>query len=162
MPFYPPKGLDEIIKTLNAEIVKIESRTLKGLIRAQIKIRRDMDMVSPKIPVDTGNLRSSYFTVTSDGDTPDGAAANFINKDGRAGVLSANHTAIINESLDNAKKKGYPYIIFGFTAFYSIYVHEMVGANFKRQGAGAKFLEAALKNNKDAILKIIGQEATIK
>jgi len=38
----------------------------------------------------------------------------------------------------------------------------MVGANFQRPGAGAKFFEAALKRNQGKILEIIRQEARIK
>jgi len=49
----------------------------------------------------------------------------------------------------------------GFTANYAWYVHENVGANFKRPGAGAKFFEAALKRNTDKILDIIKKEAKV-
>ena len=56
-------GLDKVIAKLNTEVSKIEGRTLKGLIRAAIIVRRDMDKVSPKIPVDTGNLRQSFFII---------------------------------------------------------------------------------------------------
>jgi hypothetical protein len=49
----------------------------------------------------------------------------------------------------------------GFTANYAWYVHENVGANFKRPEAGAKFFEAALKRNTDKILDIIKKEAKV-
>lgn len=48
-----------------------------------------------------------------------------------------------------------PIIVFGFNASYAWWVHENVGANFKRPGSGAKFLEAALKRNEKRILEII-------
>lgn len=49
-------------------------------------------------------------------------------------------------------------IRFGFTASYAWYVHENVGAEFQRPGAGAKFFEAALKRNTGDILDIIKRE----
>jgi len=56
-------GLDKVLRKLNKEIKAIEGRTMKGLIRAQIIIRRDMDKTPPKIPVGkTGDLRASYET----------------------------------------------------------------------------------------------------
>ena len=64
---YGLKGLERVIKNLNAEIARIEGATLAGLIRAQIEIRRSMEYEPPLIPVDMGNLRASYFTVTSKG-----------------------------------------------------------------------------------------------
>lgn len=51
-----------------------------------------------------------------------------------------------------------PAVQLGFSAYYAWYVHEMVGANFQRPGAGAKFLEASLKRNKAKILDIIASE----
>lgn len=50
----------------------------------------------------------------------------------------------------------------GFAAYYAWYVHEMVGANFKRPGAGAKFFEAALKRNYHKILKMVHKEARVR
>jgi len=51
-----------------------------------------------------------------------------------------------------------PVLVMGFTADYAWYVHEMVGAKFKRSGAGAKFLEAALNRNRQEVLKAIRDE----
>ena len=53
-------------------------------------------------------------------------------------------------------------IMFGFSANYAAAVHEMVGANFKRPGSGARFLEASLKRNVKSSLKIIRDNAKIK
>lgn len=55
-----------------------------------------------------------------------------------------------------------PAIRLGFTSYYAWFVHEMVGANFQRPGAGAKFFEAALKNNRDNILNAIRREAGLR
>lgn len=153
------KGFNEVQANLNKEILAIKNRTMKGLIRAQIIIRRDMELSAPKIPVDTGNLRSSYFTVTSTGRIEAGGAASFRGDD--AGKLAANHQAVINSNKSAAAQKKMPSLIMGFSAFYAWYVHEMVGAHFGREGAGAKFFESALKRNSSLILKVIAQEARI-
>ena len=50
----------------------------------------------------------------------------------------------------------------GFGANYAVFVHEAVDYNFKKAGSGAKFFEAALKRNKEAILKIIQENTLIK
>lgn len=115
-------GVDKVLRNLNREIKQIEGLTMKGLIQSAILIRRDMEQTSPKIPVDTGNLRASWFT-------------------------------------DSHYQGQNPVVRLGFSAYYAWKVHENVGANFKRPGAGAKFLEAALKRNKNQILKTIAREA---
>lgn len=53
------EGLDAVIANLNREVSKIKGRSLKGLIRAAIVVRRDMDKTPPLIPIDIGNLRGS-------------------------------------------------------------------------------------------------------
>ena len=56
------EGIKEVSNQLNKELDKITIRTSKGMLLAAILIRRDMDKTEPKIPVDTGNLRASWFT----------------------------------------------------------------------------------------------------
>lgn len=56
------KGVGVVMRNLNKEVNKIKGRSRKGLLQAAIYLRRRMDEVSPMIPVDTGNLRSSWFT----------------------------------------------------------------------------------------------------
>ena len=56
------KGLNTVLRNLNKEMKAINGRSMKGLIQAAIVIRRDMDYTSPMIPIDTGNLRASWFT----------------------------------------------------------------------------------------------------
>ena len=57
--------------------------------------------------------------------------------------------------------KGKPAVICGFGANYAVYVHENIGANFQRPGAGAMFFSAALNRNHKRILEIIREEAKI-
>lgn len=56
------EGIDKVLRNINKEFVRIKGRSLKGLIRAAAHVRRDMDHTPPLIPVDTGNLRASYYT----------------------------------------------------------------------------------------------------
>jgi len=137
-------GMNEVMRNLNAEIQAIKGRSANGLIQAGMLVRRDMEVTPPVIPVDTGNLRASWFT-----------------------------TLIRNLNLVG--------LTLGFSANYAVFVHENVGADFvtprwrydkkrkkrkywytPREGAGAKFFESALKNNKDNILKIIRDNAKIQ
>lgn len=56
------QGLENVVRNLNREIKAIEGRSMAGLIRAAILVRRDMDETPPLIPVDKGFLRGSWFT----------------------------------------------------------------------------------------------------
>lgn len=146
------EGMNIVLHNLNKEIVAIKGRSMSGLIKGAMVIRRDMDITEPLIPVDTGNLRSSWFTQPI-------------------------HIM--------AKLQSIPALLIGFTANYAVFVHEMVGANFKghpekvkytkkgkptsetkkffrRPGAGAKFFEASLDRNAKEVLRIVREEAKIR
>lgn len=125
-------GLEKVLNKLNKQIKKIEGRSIQGMVESTIIVSDDMDKIPPKIPVDTGNLRGSWFLISL--------------------MIS-----------------GMPVVIFGFSANYAFFVHEMVGAtktgeaiNWGRPGSGPKFLESSLKRNKNTILKRIQNKATIK
>lgn len=118
------RGFTEVKANLNREIQKIEKRTMYGMIKAVDFIHRKTETESPKVPVDTGNLRHSWFTST----------------------MKVEHKPVIK---------------FGFSANYALWVHEMVDANFHRNGSGAKFLEAHLMQNHNEVLRIIGENARI-
>ena len=153
-------GLDIILKKLNKEVNRIEKRSLRGLIRAAIVIRRSMDKRPPLIPVDLGNLRASFFTVTSNGSITSGKQPNFKGED--SDKLSSTHSATVSASTTAAKQvTNGPAVILGFTAYYAWFVHENLMAMFQRPMSGPKFFEAALKINKKEILEKIKQEAKV-
>lgn len=58
--------------------------------------------------------------------------------------------------------KNKPVVIAGFTANYAVFVHEMVGANFNRPGAGAKFYEASINRNHQKLLEILQERSKIQ
>jgi len=154
------QGFDQVMKNLNKEIEGIKNRSLKGLIRAAILVRRDMEHTSPKIPIDTGNLRASFYTVTSKGRITSGGTPAF--KGEQAKTLVANHPGEVNQARSLIAQEDRPAVALGFSAFYALFVHEMVGANFRRPGSGAKFFESALKRNHKKIVKTIREEVKLK
>ena len=61
------------------------------------------------------------------------------------------------------RKAGQSVIIFGYSANYALYVHEMIGPiNWSRSNSGAKWFEYAIKRNYDRILAMIAGRAKIK
>jgi hypothetical protein len=153
------RGMDTVLRNLNKEITAIEGRTLKGLIRAVILIRRQMEMVPPLTPVEFGNLRSSFFVVTTKG-AHEGSDAAFVGKG--AATMHGDHISTMAEAGQELDRSQGPSVAFGFSANYAVYVHENVGANFQRPGAGAKFLEAAIRTLVPQILQVIREEARIR
>ncbi len=64
-------SLQEVMKNLNKEIKGIEKRCMKGFLEGATIVRYDMDKTPPLIPINTGNLRQSWFTSpTYLGNTP--------------------------------------------------------------------------------------------
>lgn len=121
----PLKGLDTVMANLNEAIKDIENRSMKGLIEAAIIIRRDMDKTSPRIPVDTGNLRSSWFTTSF-----------YVGKDPALLIgFTANYALFVHEMIGDTNG--------GATI------------NWNRKGSGPKFLEASLKRNIKEVLEVI-------
>ena len=177
------KGMDKVLRNLNKEIKKIKKKSMTGLVKSAILIRRDMDKTSPLIPIDTGNLRASFFVVTNRGSIKRGASPDFKGDD--AAEMASQHSSIIAMAPSRINTIKGPAVTLGFTANYAWYVHEMVGANFdgpthrvkltkkgnvtaktkkylRRSGAETKFFEASLNRNKHKILEVIRKEAKIR
>jgi len=151
-------SLYNVLNNLNSEIRGIEKRTTKGFIRAAIVIHRAMETEEPKIPVDTANLRHSWFSITAHG-VQDGSNPAF--KGPNAGEMNKNHSATLAQLRAMVMGSQKPMMIMGFTASYAWFVHEMVDASFQRPGAGSKFLESALTRKKMEIVEVIRQEAHV-
>lgn len=121
------EGFENVMANLNREIARMGGpASMAGLIEGTIIIRRSMEMTPPLIPIDLGNLRSSWF--------------------------NTGYTTFAG-----------PVRVFGFSANYATFIHEdMKPKNFKRPGSGPKFLEAAIKNNKTAIVATIAKNVRTK
>jgi len=89
------KGMDVVMANLNKEIARIKIGSSAGLIEAAILIRQDMEKTPPKIPIDTGNLRASWFI------SPIREAMKF----GLMMGFSANYAMFVHEMVDKGSKK---------------------------------------------------------
>lgn len=155
------EGMEKVLRNLNREISKIEGRTLKGLIRSAILIRRDMEATPPLIPRDTGNLRASFYTITTK--PVEGQVKSTSFKKDKGGKLAQGHAEALQEAQGELANFGKnPAVAIGFSAYYAFKVHEDMMAHFKHPGSGPKFLESALKRNEKNILDIIAEEARIR
>ncbi len=152
-------GLETVLRNLNKEAAKIEGGTTKGLVRAGIVIIRDVEKTPPIVPVDLGNLRASRYVVVAQGGVELGASPGFQGED--AAKLGSGHGEATTSAQMASNASG-PMVTIGFSAFYAWFVHEKVGAKFKRPGAGPKFFESSFKNTMGKVLGIIASEARIK
>ena len=185
------KGLDKVLRNLNAMTGKIHGKTRKGMTIVTLKIRRDAQILTP---VDTGNLRASAYTIVGGGKkrvTPampkvNGAGSGIATKEVGLGRFktrdkSGARVAIEHQAVIDSKKKIRKniYGIVGFTAHYALAVHERVNAKGRRVRTGkkkvgnkrvtlknaqigqAKFLEESLLKNRKFILKTLKETAKI-
>ena len=178
-------GLQTVIAKLNSEKVVLHQKSLKGLIESAMLIRKATDKEMPKVPIDTGNLRASWFTVTAKTSSKGGT---FKGKDASEMKADNGQTKAIAKAAVSAIR--HPVLIMGFTANYAAAVHEGKVKNKKamdfggkpkkvkktksgkvtaetkkytrRSGAGAKFLEMALNQHYNEILGILAKNTYIK
>lgn len=162
-------GLTRILKNLYAEIEGIKGRTLTGMIQGVRFIHKDCDATMPLVPERTGNLKQSWFLVSSRGKILDGYGAHFRPEIDpgyptpsgakKAARMEADHFQMINVMADVAESMADegPTVIFGYTAFYAILVHEMYASaewrpEWTRPGSGPHWLDASVKRNKGVVL----------
>jgi hypothetical protein len=142
------EGFNEVMRNLNKEIMKIEGRTMQGLIGAAAYIRVDMDHTQPLIPIKTGVLRSSWFI------TPYKVTKKTIRL---TMGFSANYAVYVHEMVGKVGEGIESYLEAAsgdFSGFKTI--------NWSRPGSGPKFFEAAIKRNVNVILGIIKATVQIK
>jgi hypothetical protein len=163
------EGLKELMNNLNIEIGLIQGRSMKGLIQAAREIKKETLLGKPTTPKDVGNLRESWFIVTSksiiDGKSPS-FKDNPKRKKTTAASLQTSHSTALTESqtsLQGISTKNNPVLTLGYSAPYSGFVHEMVGVKeWTLEGSGAKWFQTAIANRSKTILKIIGDNVRIK
>jgi len=144
-------GMDIVMNNLKKQMEQYKIKGIAGMLRAVAYMREDMERTSPKIPVDTNNLRASWFVVSQRSDV--NSSPTF--KGDNAAELQALHSKTTAMARQIVKGHHTPLVVFGFSANYAWYVHEDVSKNYKRSGSGAKFLEATLNRNTDTMLKIM-------
>lgn len=164
-------GLREVVNNLNREIEQISGRSLRGMLKAVVLIRRETE-TGVRTPKDLGNLRHSFFTVTCRGSiqkgggihhTAEGNKGAFVGP--KAGELAAGHVNMLSESKLKVNElatvyRG-PFLIFGYSVNYAMYVHENIGAHFKARGSGPQWFQIAINKHRNNILTIIRNEAKI-
>lgn len=158
------KGLPTVLRNLSKQLDKIEGGSLEGLIKSAAYIKGSVDVFSPLIPVDTGNLRASWFVVTNKGSVVDGRNPLFVmgdKGDRDVGKLLSGHTSTVNFVSRKIQGKN-PTVGLGFSAYYAVHVHENFSDTFHRPDSGPLFLESAIKNSAKQILAIVRSEAKIR
>jgi len=133
----PVAGIETVAANINKELAKMVIRSVNGYRRVAVFLFREMNTTPPVIPVDTGNLRGSWFQ-------------EFVNdlKTGNPAMIfgfGANYALYVHERVGGAP-----------------WGNSTVGEiNWKRKGSGPKFFEAALKRNQKQILFLLQQEIKI-
>jgi hypothetical protein len=128
------KGLDGLMRNLGKELERNKLQSLNGFVRVGILINREVMTVSPTVPLDTGNLRGSWFTEFMTDLVTRNVGMRF--------GFSANYAFYVHERVEGAP-----------------WGEGVVGkVNWNEPGSGPKFLEAALKRNTDRILQIMAEE----
>lgn len=156
------KGTEKAINSLNKMIDKYKDRTIKGVSRAALLIRRASLELTPE---DTGNLKQSCFVVWSGGTIGAGKSPNFVTGGERGAtarevsVLYTEHSKALEAA--SALYEGKERILAGinYSAYYALFVHEIK----KKYKTGQwKFLETAVKQNRAEIIKIIAESVKSK
>ncbi len=148
-------GIENVVKSMNAEVEKMKSKSAEGLINAAIEIRHATEKESPVTPLDLGNLRASFHITTRRGREATGGTF----KGKEAGEMKGQHERITAQEAMIVGMAKYPTISLGYTANYATYVHEMpAGTKWSRPGSGHKWFERQLKRNHKKLLGIIRGE----
>lgn len=158
------ESLRKVMKQLTEAAATIKTTSVQGLIEAAILVRRDMEKTEPKTPIDTGNLRHSFFITTVLGTDGKG---NFRGES--SSEMKSNHEQVTGEANAIVKAHRYPTLIMGYSANYALWVHENITAQFSgrpkkphgRPGSGAKWFEYAIQRNSALMLKIMAKEMKI-
>jgi len=135
-------GVETVTANLRKEILQIKGRSMAGLIKSGIIIRRDMEKTQPLTPVDTGNLRASWVT----------GSFNTIKGPSHTIGYSANYALWVHENTGAqfsgrkpTKRKGKKSVFPG-----------------GRPGSGALWFQKAIERNYAKILQTIRDNAKVE
>lgn len=158
-------GVEKVMQALQKELKKIKGRNKRGMIKASFVI---LASAQKRCPVEFGNLKASGFLVWKGGEqnvtTPAWKTETPKGKLIEAGVLTGlthAHDEAVRLLRSMVKKETKDGVGIGFSAYYAFYVHEDVAAKHKA-GKQAKFLESAVRDNMDRVVRIIATEAKKK
>lgn len=161
-------GVEKALFRLNREINKVRFATHAGLIKAGLLLLRESQRL---VPVEYGNLRSSGFIafkktdfgeyglpVTFHGVSQKGdLVRKFVDVPERspneAARLSEQHNRVTASA---AKELEFFKVVVGYTAYYSVYVHELPYRH--APGKSWKFLSLAALKYRNEIVKVVKHE----
>lgn len=152
--------LDKALLELSEFVRQVTLKTKKGMIKAGLRIQRGAQRLCP---IDTGNLRSSAFTIWSGRGT---VRAEFQGKD--AGRMAVQHAVVVQSEQNQLSRSDLkPEVEVGFSAYYALFVHEDTEvSHMKKNEQGesvaigeAKFLAKAIVRNMANIQRDILEEA---
>lgn len=159
------KGIENVMKGLNKELKRMKGEiTSKGFIRVAMLIRNTTENRYPITPVDTGNLRASWFVAIKDNVGAFNAGQGFsTNRKKRKSKRDTQFQQLVVSTARAAVQANpNPVMIFGFAANYAAIVHENLAAkNWQRPNSGPKFLEIALRTNEKQILRLLADSIKI-
>lgn len=127
------KGLNKVLGNLNKEIGKIKDATDAGLLAGALHIQRD---AQKRVPIEYGNLRASAYTQPH----PDKAHVVQVG-------FGSSYAAAVHENMEQ-KWKGKPR-------------KSGLGSYWGPEGE-PKFLEKAIAETKDLVLRTIAAYAKVK
>ena len=161
------KGVDEFMKALTKEVHELKGRTLKGMLEGAIVIQRAAE---PGTPIDVGNLRSSWFTISyrTQGDLSKGKPKprpKTPEQRAQTAKVQAEHKTTVGAVQGGVSSIGnetHPVVAFGYSANYAAFVHEKIDAKFKRPKAHARWLYKAMQGSRAEVLEAIRKEASFK
>lgn len=161
-------GFEKIMIKLQGEISKMKKKSNRGLVEAAMYIRNDTERTPYITPRDYGNLRASWIIVSKQGLQPDPLnysghfkrnvrkkipVATF--KGWHADAIAEARAIVAGEAVNRAS------VMFGYTANYAMWVHEMMDANFSQENSGPKWFQESIDRNHNKILKIIRENSTV-
>lgn len=160
-------GIEEVMRALNAELATVQNKSRSGLVHAAAYIRNETEKRPPLTPVDLGNLRASWFVVSSLWGVKEGKSPKFKNRPGRAGKkanlsgkMAQDHSLAIAAAQATVAAKPLM-VVMGYSAYYAYFIHEAMDYRFQRPGAGPKWFQAAITNNRNQLVYIVGKYAKI-
>jgi hypothetical protein len=149
-------GLEKVTKALHQKVRDLEKANVKGFVKSIILIRNELEKTTPMVPLDLGNLRASFYSVTAAGMGK--TLQEFVGEDGER--MKIDHSKAKMEGAATVLAYKGQIAVMGFSANYAWWVHENIGnVNWSKEGSGAKFFSKALDRNETKILDIIAEEA---
>lgn len=149
------KGMTKVLRNLNKQLRHIPKLTLAALIKVGLRIQRNSMMM---VPVDYGNLRASAYTTWSGKTKSDNPE--FKGKD--ASFFAMDHQRVVSQATASLggllMARLNPTVEVGYSAFYSVFVHENLEA--KHTVGQAQFLSQAV--NEETVRMVSDMQMNIR